>query len=1021
MRCAAGRRVALLPVRRIAACTSPCPARAEPPCCPHNPATRHPAAARPAARSPAARAPPCWQPHRCPHRPARAALLLPTVLCAALLAAALPCPGCAPLFPSCAPPLSALRASLLLARRPAYGHSIQFDMWLDELQLYLLSNSRDSVSLFDHTSGASLAPPATADSAILSHWLTRDAATCLAALYDAVVARYSSPATAALDRLILPYLFPELSPFATIEDLVTHLRTSDARYRFALPAEFLDRNPLPMDHFLALDPTDLTVDLLEKHLLAAETSAVAAAAVDILGAEDVGATSAPSGKRRSTKGKGGKSGGAGSGGGGGGGSGGGGGGGGGGSGGSGGESGGFGGGGGGSGGGGGGVGGQGGAVQRGGSGSGERQQQQRRSETPTPQQLLDRAGQTCGKLHTQHRCFSCLDDAWRAEFGDEAERPHWAELLRSGVDIFALDYDAILAAMYALSVSAEGDYYLCVWPDPGKEAAAPGASESALPGTAPAEPLHTFTLVLDASRCFFCDSTTLTPLSAPVPIRMADPLGGPVLAHSSTVLLCPAVPSGSLSGLHLPSLSMNLVSTAALQDAMATTTTLGGQRVLICTCTLTGRHLATFTCRPGSSLYTLATGPPHIAASAQVSVSGPVAPPCSCRLLSHQTLLWHHRLGHPSLPRLRGMHSRLLVSGLPKSLPPLPPSPAAPCLPGVERRQRAAPHSSSFAPTCAPLHTLHMDVWGPARVSAQDRERYFLLVVDDYTRYTTVFPLRSKGEVPDVLIPWIRTDFSHGEGILQSFTLPASPQQNGIAEHCIGLVMEVARTSMIHAAAPHFPWPLRSGTLCISSTSGPGSCAFVRDTFVDKLSSCAIPCVFLGFPPDAPKWQFYHPTSCRVLPSLDVTFDKSVPFYRLFPYLSAPLPTPPLFLAPDPLPGTVPAEIYAGFMAVQELRWLTYLLTDLGEWPRSPPVLYVDNKAILALCHEQRLEHRTKHIALRYFLARSLQQRHQLRLSYMASRANTADVLTKALGSGYHQRFCTALGLVPTLPHLLVA
>ncbi|CAI7887074.1 unnamed protein product [Closterium sp. NIES-53] len=55
-------------------------------------------------------------------------------------------------------------------------------------------------------------------------------------------------------------------------------------------------------------------------------------------------------------------------------------------------------------------------------------------------------------------------------------------------------------------------------------------------------------------------------------------------------------------------------------------------------------------------------------------------------------------------------------------------------------------------------------------------------------------------------------------------------------------------------------------------------------------------------------------------------------------------------------------------MAAQELRWPTYLLTDLGESPRSPPVLYVDNKAMLALCREQRLEHRTKHIALRYFL-----------------------------------------------------
>ncbi|CAI7834444.1 unnamed protein product [Closterium sp. NIES-53] len=991
-----------------------------------------------------------WQPH-CPALPTRRpagrhpALRWPR--------AALPWPSpCPARFPSArAPPC--LRVALLVTRHPALpamaslnvltfeheGHSIQFNSWLDDLQLYLLSDSRDSVLLFDHTSGASLAPPAIADSATRSQWLTRDAAARLAirnhlplaerthfgqhktakALYNAVVARYSSPATSALGRLILPYLFPELSAFATVEDPVTHLRTSDTRYRAALPAEFLDRNPPSMyitlyfivtrlpdslravrDHFLALDPTDLTFDLLEKHLLAAETSVVtvgaargtphtpffegcspsplapsyaSSAAVDILGAEDVGAASALSGKRRSSKGKGGKGAGGGSEGGGGGGSGGGGGGGVGGSGGSGDGIGGFGGGGGGSGGGGGGGGGgsgsgggasgggRGGAVQRGSSSGGQRQQQQRPSETPTPQQLRewfaqrgasgdsvrcpyvistgDRAGQTCRKYHTQHRCFSCLDDAWCAEFGDEAERPRWLELLRSGVDIFALDYDAILAAMYALSFSAEGDCYLCVPPDPGIEAAALGTSESALLGTLSAEALHTITLDSSASHCFFRDSTTPTPLPEHVPVRLADPSGGPVLARSSTVLPCPAVLSGSLSGLHLPSFSTNLVSTAALQDAIVTTTTPGGQRVSICTCTRTGRHLATFTRRPGSSLYTLTAEPPRVAASGQVFVSGPEAAPCSCRLLSHQTLLWHHRLGHPSLPRLRGMHSRLLVFGLPKSLPPLPPSLALPLLPCVEGRQSAAPHSSSFPPTTAPLQTLHMDLWGPARVSGHDRECYFLLVVDDYTRYTTIFPLHSKCEVPDILIPWIHAvRLELRERFCED--LPVLRLHSDKGESRIGLVMEVARTSMIHAAAPHFLWlfavwyaahqltfwprvslPKTSPTLRWTGKVGDasvfrvwGSRAFVRNTSADNLSSCAIPCVFFGFPPDAPSWQFYDPTSRCVFPSHNVMFDESVPFYRPPPVDPLPPhgPAPSVVSQVDPLPSTAPVEVAIG-------------------------------------------------------------------------------------------------------------
>ncbi|CAI7918805.1 unnamed protein product, partial [Closterium sp. NIES-53] len=78
------------------------------------------------------------------------------------------------------------------------------------------------------------------------------------------------------------------------------------------------------------------------------------------------------------------------------------------------------------------------------------------------------------------------------------------------------------------------------------------------------------------------------------------------------------------------------------------------------------------------------------------------------------------------------------------------------------------------------------------------------------------------------------------------------------------------------------------------------------------------------------------------------------------------------------LSSSCEAEIYAGAMAAHKLRWLTYLLTDLGEQPRLPPILY---------------------------------QRGQLRLAYVATRANTADVFTKALPPGDHQRFSTVLGL----------
>ncbi|CAI7832427.1 unnamed protein product, partial [Closterium sp. NIES-53] len=367
-----------------------------------------------------------------------------------------------------------------------------------------------------------------------------------------------------------------------------------------------------------------------------------------------------------------------------------------------------------------------------------------------------------------------------------------------------------------------------------ESAVALGARASLATGPSSSEALHTFTLVC----------TTLTPLAAP---------GGPVVAQASTVLPCPAVPSGSLSSLHLPTFLTNLVSNAAIQDVWVDTFIHGGQRVVIYTCSWTGRHLAT----------------------------------------------------------------------LPNSLPSLLRSPAPPCLPCVEGRQRAAPHSSAFPPTTAPLQALHMDVWGPTPVGGTDQERKFLLVVDDYTRYTTVFPLRRKADVNGVLIPCIRAtrhqlcerfsqDFSvlrlHSDrggefssGLLAEFTLPASPQQNGTAERRIGLIMEVARTSMNHAAAPHFQWPFAVRYAAHQLNLWPrGALSLVRDAKVSKLSFCTLCCVFLDFPIDAPPWQFYHPRSRRVFSSHDITFDESVCFYTLHPHASHPVPLAPLFLVPVP-------------------------------------------------------------------------------------------------------------------------
>ncbi|CAI6005137.1 unnamed protein product [Closterium sp. NIES-65] len=540
----------------------------------------------------------------------------------------------------------------------AEGRPVKFDTWLDDLHLYLQLTAKDDFSLYDHALGHVTVPAATADSTARSQWKTRDAHARFTirnslpiderehfgqhktaqALYTAVVPRYSLPASAALGRLSLPYLFPDLASFHTVADLITHLRTSEARFRAAMPAEFLATHPpptlahsLPPSHtpprhtacsarakgarVVAVTAGEAVVGAVEAvgvvarlEGLVAAVGVVAAAAGEVAGAEAVvgvaveeaaagvgvveevaaavvvvealavaRASSTLLRPRRSVSGT---------------------------------------------------------LCTRGGGFS-----------CTYVIRTGDRTGQQCGRPHATQRCFARLDVAWRVQFPQATELPRWFDLLKKGIDIYALDFDAILSAMYVMSTSGEGVEYLCVPPDLGirtsasaapgtRVSATPGAGEAAALGACASAPLgtestaalHTFTLDSGASRCFFRDRTALEPLARLVAISLADPSGGPVIATSSTVLPCPAVPSGTLSGLHLLSFSTNLVAGCALQDGGVHQFTPAYERVTHCTCARTGRHLATFTRQPGSDLYTLTTESPQVAASASASASGSFLP-----------------------------------------------------------------------------------------------------------------------------------------------------------------------------------------------------------------------------------------------------------------------------------------------------------------------------------------------------------------------------------------------------------
>ncbi|CAI7758362.1 unnamed protein product [Closterium sp. NIES-54] len=281
------------------------------------------------------------------------------------------------------------------------------------------------------------------------------------------------------------------------------------------------------------------------------------------------------------------------------------------------------------------------------------------------------AGTTCWSLdHSATRCYRCLDDLHRERFGPHAITPHWPSCLRQrtaalveshlpsiGPFPAAREETCVSSLGVCVVSSLEASEGLCVG-----AVATTSLAPAFVAGSGATSQTAPLSLTLDsgAFSYFFRDCTDLTPLRILITVALADPSVGPVVAHSTTTLPCPAAPSGFLTGYYTPSFSRSL-------------------------------------------------------------------------------------------------------------------------------------------------------------------ERFFLIVVDEFSRFTTVFPLRRKADVPTVLEPWLLARggaqglcglhlhldrggefsstcvemFCQGQGIILSYKLPASPQQNGVAEQCISLSMEVARTSML--------------------------------------------------------------------------------------------------------------------------------------------------------------------------------------------------------------------------------
>ncbi|CAI7851288.1 unnamed protein product [Closterium sp. NIES-54] len=581
----------------------------------------------------------------------------------------------------------------------------------------------------------------------LTAWKSRDAAACIALssllpksedahftqvrttseLLTAIKARYATPTTVSLGRLFLSFLFPDLASFERSADLIAHLRSLDSSYRAACTDAQLALLPPPMaitiyfiatslpdhlasvrDALLLKHPSELTIEVLESALKDVESNlrSVASASGAVppplfhgctvpqlptftaslaTATTDVTAAAVTTSSR--SRGRGGKRGGQGTGGGGGGGVAG---------------------------------GGGGGGMPTGGGGSAgpgeasraaagdpataagggdaracqppsglpaaaggaaawylaqrkQQQQQQRQQQVSGPAQRQPQRGAvhpSCTyQLLTGAREASLVvaPTLLVSAFLSSLTRFAWPTVLE------ALPLTGTPHAMYVVVDSSASDSVY-------SSVACLGACLAELPlasvgtcvftslGARSEDASLSFTLDSGALHCFFRDHTTLTPLPAPVSVALADPTSGPVTARYTTTLPCPAVPSRSLTGFHVPSFLRNLV----------------GVRPLV------SQHMGVWIEPFGETATLTCLLPPlrrsraQVAVFGQVPVSGPVSASCSCRSLAHPTVLWHHRTGHPSLPRLRAMSRQRLVLGLPRVLPSLPPLLAPPCDPCVE-------------------------------------------------------------------------------------------------------------------------------------------------------------------------------------------------------------------------------------------------------------------------------------------------------------------------------------------------
>ncbi|CAL5322875.1 unnamed protein product [Camellia sinensis] len=302
---------------------------------------------------------------------------------------------------------------------------------------------------------------------------------------------------------------------------------------------------------------------------------------------------------------------------------------------------------------------------------------------------------------------------------------------------------------------------------------------------------------------------------------------------------------------------------------------------------------------------------------------------------SDSFMLWHQRLGHPSGSKLQHLHQFLNVplrSNKNKT--------SFSCIDCSMSKSHRLPFKLSTSHVNQPLALIHSDVWGPFHpVGSTSIYKYYVLFVDDYSRFTWLYPLSYKSEVYSKFLEFksfvekqfgfplkiLRTDgggefinhqmehFIKTNGILHQQSCPHTPSQNGVAERKHRHITETAIALLHQSSLPLTYWfdAIATATFLINrlpsaslSHASPFQLLFhtspdysllkvfgclcypwLRFASTHKLQPKSSPCVFLGYHPSIKGYRCFNLQTGHTLISRHVIFHETI-----FPF-STPSPT----------------------------------------------------------------------------------------------------------------------------------